>query len=177
MNPTFWSFLLILISAVTLSSQNYNRLEMEIVGIDYLVPNADNLDNAIGVHSEFRVNLNDRFSVGLSSSFQFFGELFDESVRSLGITSSLALNPDVYIFNRQDQRLFAGLGLGVFDNTETSESGMELGGNGLGIIPRIGYEWQFIRLTAGYNYSFKQDFPNYFSLGMGLNFGGRYIGA
>ena len=156
-------------------SQNYKQLEWDVLGVSSLISTSNNIGNAVGFYTEARFNFNNRISVGLNYKWQFFGELFDEPIRSAGITNSYGIAGDYYVFNDVNKRTFAGFAIGIFDNTATTESGIDIGGSGIGFIPRIGYELNFLRFTAKYNYTVKKDFPNYFEIGLGLNIGGRYI--
>jgi len=109
-----------------------------------------------------------------AASSQNYRALDDEPLRDMGITSSFALTGDYYVMNNINRRAFAGIAIGSFNNSATTEMGDEVGGSGFGIVPRIGYELgYFLRLTAEYNHTFEDDFPNYFAIGAALNIGGR----
>jgi len=165
---------ILLTTIITTSySQDYKKFEWDVLGISLLMPAYNDIGNAIGFYSEARFNVNDKISVGVNYNWQFFDELFDEPIRGLGITTSYSLAGEYYVFNNYNKRAFAGFAIGSFNNAATTESGENLGGTGLGIIPRIGYEFEFLRLMAKYNHTFKKDFPNYFSIGLGLTVGGR----
>ncbi len=165
----------ILLSSINDSiAQDYKKLEWDVIGMSYLIPTSNNIGRAAGINTEVRFNLNNRTSVGLNYKWQFFGDLFDEPVRSAGITNTSSITFDYYLFNKINERVFGGLAVGLFNNQAITESGEDVGGTGIGFIPRIGYEMQFLRFTANYNYTVKTDFPNYFELGLGLNIGGRY---
>ncbi len=133
----------------------------------------DQAGDGIGLFSEVRVNLNDKIAVGLKQEWQFFGEYFDEPIRSQGIGTSFALTADYYLLNNANNRGFVGVAVGNFNNSETTQAGKEIGGSGIGFVPRIGYKYAFLRVTADYNYTFKDDFPNFVTIGLALNLGGR----
>jgi len=158
----------------TTSSQDYKKFEWDILGVSYLLSTSNNIGSAFGLYTEPRFNLNNKISIGLNYNWQFFDPLFDEPIRSLGITTSYALAVDYYVFNDFNKRAFAGIAIGSFNNAATTESGIDVGGSGFGLTPRIGYELDFLRFNIKYNLTLKNDFPNYFAIGLGLNIGGRH---
>lgn len=166
--------LLYAMSNTILVSQSYQRIEWDVLSISRLMPSSNNTSSAIGISTEARFNMNNRLSIGLNYNWQFFDQLFDEPVRGLGVANSVGLTGDYYFKNKLNNRAFVGVAIGSFNNEATTELGVDVGSKGLGIAPRMGYEMNFIRLTVEYNQTFKEDFPNYFALGFGLNIGGRY---
>ncbi len=172
--------LLLIVYASTISlafSQNYKTVEWDILSIKHIAPTTKNIGKAIGFSTEARLNLNDKFSVGLKYEWHFFDEYFGELLRGAGVSTSFAVSTDYYILNKLDNRAFIGGTFGTFNNSAITESGRDVGGLGVGITPRIGYEFMFLRVTGAYNYTFKEDFPNFFTIGIGLNIGGRYKGV
>lgn len=171
---SFLSIILCVTAITVASSQNYRVFEWDVIGISSLNPINDTVGNAIGLHTEARLNLNDKISLGLKLGWQFFDGIHEEPLRGMGITNALALTSDYYILNNNNRRAFVGLAIGSFNNSATTEMGDEVGGSGLGIVPRIGCELGFfLRVTGEYNYTLEDDFPNYFALGLALNIGGR----
>lgn len=161
------------VAFVNTFAQSYKPIEWEIFGISTLIPTSDHGD-AMGFNTELRYHINDRFALGLKYQWDFFPMLFNEPVRGLGVDGGSSLTAEYYVWNKRNKRAFIGLGLGAFNNEGTTESGREVGGTGLGIIPRFGYKISIIRITAAYNYTLEEDYPDYFSFGLGLSFGGRF---
>jgi len=162
------------LSITTALAQNYKSIEWDVLGINYLIPVTNTTGTAVGFYTEARYNANNKLSIGLKYNWQFFNDIFDEPLRGMGITKSVGLTGDYYLSNNLNNRAFVGLGIGSFNNAATTEIGTDVGGNGLGITPRIGYELDFLRLTIEYNQTLKDDFPDYFALGLGLTIGGRH---
>jgi len=175
MKDLFLLIIFFITSFNTVFSQNYRAFEWDVLGISRLITTDKLSTNSVGFHTEARCNLNDKLSVGLRFANQFFDNIHDEPIRGFGVTTSVALTGDYYVVNNVNNRGFAGLAFGMFNNTAKTETGIDVGGSSFGIIPRIGYELDFfLRLTAAYNLTFDEGFPDYFSLGIALNFGGRY---
>ncbi len=151
-------------------------LEWEIVGVSFIAPTDEKNINTLGFHSELRLNLSDKFSLGFKTENHIFNpyKMFGEPIRSFGITTSLSVTSDYYFHNNINKRGYFGVTVGSFDNMATTESGIDVGGRGFGITPRVGYEFSIFRLTGEYNFVFLEDFPNYFGLRLGINIGGRY---
>jgi len=154
-------------------SQDYKSFEWELVGISSLHSKTNN-GSAGGLHTEARLNLNNSLSFGLKYSWIFLDNSFVEEIRESGINSAFAITGDYHFYNKASHRAYAGLELGAFNNVHTTILGEPIGGTGLGLSPRIGYEFYFLRVTVSYNYTLKEDFPDYFALGLGLNIGGGY---
>jgi len=99
---------------------------------------------------------------------------------NVGVSTSVAVFGDFYFNNKRSKRAFIGLGAGTFagGSTKVDVGGAiieEGGGFALGVVPRVGYEIRFIRLTFEYNFALPKKVPNYAALKLGFNFGGRYI--
>lgn len=156
-------------------SQNYKLIEWEIAGVSLIAPSNENNGTTLGFHTEVRFNLNDKLSLGLKAENHFFNaDMFGEPIRGFGISRAQALTFDYYFHNNINKRAFAGIALGSYDNSAKTESGVEVGGRGFGITPRVGYEFSIFRLTGEYNFTFRDDFPNYLGLRLGINIGGRF---
>lgn len=156
-------------------SQNYRAVEWEVLGGARLITTDGTTGNAIALNTEARFNVNNKISVGMRFGWQFFDNIHDELIRGLGVAKSFSFTGDYYVSNKLNKRAFVGLGLGSFNNEAITESGKPVGGSGFGVVPRVGYELgSFLRLTAAYNHAFEESYPNYFSIGLGLNIGGGY---
>jgi len=166
--------LIIACSIQLANSQDYKSNEWDVLGVSRLIPTTNGIGSAVGLYTEVRFNVRPKVSLGLKYEWQFFDELFNEALRGAGITTSFSLTGDYYLFNKLNQRAFVGLGTGTYDNQGITESGEEVGGTGIGLSPRFGFEYNFLRFTVDYNQVFVTDFPNYFSLGVALNIGGRH---
>lgn len=166
--------LIYIITITSAISQNYKSIEWDVLGVKHIIPTEKNIGNATGLFTEVRINLNDEFSVGLKSEWHFFGDYFEEPLRGAGISTSLAITADHYVFNKLNSRAFLGATFGTFNNSGITESGINVGSLGIGITPRFGYEFEFLRIAGEYNHTFKQDFPNFVAIGLGLNIGGRF---
>lgn len=160
----------------TVFSQNYRLIEWDILGVSQLWHTEAGIGNAIAFNSELRGNIYNRLSVGLKYEWQFT-DIYARGVpvRGLGTNSLYALTIDYYVFNSVNKRAFAGLAIGNFNNEATTYAGDTIGGKKIGLVPRIGYEPDYyFRITAEYNFTAGDDFPDYFVIGIALNIGGRY---
>ena len=155
-------------------SQDYKRIEWDILGAASLMPTSNDLGNTLGFYSELRLNLNNKLSLGLNYKWQFFGEMFNDPIRGFGVTNASAITADYYFFNKRNRRAFVGLGVGFYDNAATTQAGDPIGGTGPGLIPRIGYDLRFLRIMASFNHTFEDDFPNYLELSLGFTIGGKF---
>ena len=157
------------------SSQNYQVIEWDLVGVSHLIPTDDTSGSGVRFHTEIRGNINDIMSIGLRYDWMFLGDESDELIRGLDVKKSYALTADYYFLNSANRRAFAGLAIGSFNSVATTESGIGIGGNGFRLGPRVGYELDIhLRLTGEYNISFEERVPSYFSIGLALNLGGRF---
>ncbi len=154
-------------------AQSYKPFEWQVFGFSFLNPENNDLGNTLTFDTELRFHINDKFSLGVKHEWQFFTPLFDEPVRGLGVTTAYSLTGEYYFSNNRNKRAFVGLGIGMFNNEATTESGVDVGGTELGFTPRIGYRFGLLRFNAAYNHTFAEDFPNYLTLGVGVTLGGR----
>ncbi len=173
MKKTLLPFLFCTCLFTTLMSQTYKPFEWEILRATWLIPVSNDQDGARGFTSEVRYNINDKFAIGTNYNLQFFGDLFDELLRGLNVTTSYGISADYHLYNKRSSRLYAGMGVGLYDNRGTTESGREVGDQAFGIMPRVAYKMGYVKLTADYHHTFDASFPNYFSLGVGFSIGGE----
>lgn len=147
-------------------SKSYEDFEWEVVGVSFVNAVGPELGYGIGIHSEPRYNLTNKISLSLRGDLNVFSD--DNNLNDIRVSfflSGVAFG-DYYFNTKGNSRLFAGLGVGFF--TEDNSS--------LGVVPRIGYELSVFRLTADYNYTLRQFTPEYFSIKLGFNIGGKFIG-
>lgn len=173
MKKVFIQFVFCAISITSLFSQNYQALEWDL-GLARLIPTTLDFNSAFGITTEARYNVTDILSVGIRYDRQFLDIGFDEPVRGLELTTSYGVTGDYYIWHDRDERVFFGLTIGSFNYSAQTEAGMEIGGRGFVLTPRIGYDFFLTRFIAEYTYTFDQNFPSYYSFGMSLNLGGKY---
>ena len=155
-------------------SQDYKMIEWDVLGASVLFPVSMYNSETIGFTTEARFNINNKLSVGVNYNWQFFARNYGEVLRGLGVSNSYGLTGDYYLKNNLNKRAFVGLVIGIFDNEARTGSGIEVGGKGLAITPRVGYEFYFLRFTAEYNHTFHESSPSYFALGASINIGGRH---
>lgn len=133
--------------------------------------------NGYGTGFSFSVepayNIDDNMTVGL----RLEGAAFASGNQSSGggaLVGSYIFTGD-YSFGEEINRVFAGLGLGLFNgatvNYTTSSGSTEIaGGSGFGAVPRVGYQLSHLRLVAEYNIAPKN--MSYFELKAAVTFGG-----
>ncbi len=179
------SLAIILVSCVTsLSSQapSYVNFEWDVFRFGYAVPLDGEVDGGLAFGGEVRYNATDHFSIGIGGDGAVFTpDFFDEG--EFGISGASLLLGDFYYSNTSGQRLFTGLGVGLYSSatiTTVTNNVEEIiqGGSGFGIAPRIGYEFNHIRLQGQYNWILKDDGPsNYFGVTVALTLWGGYRGG
>jgi len=126
------------------------------------------IEDGVGIFGyEPRINVSDKVSMSVRVEFGFVQienefETFTESFRSLELFG------DYYLLNKEDNRLFLGLGAGMM--------GPPQGSNTFGISPRIGYELGRLRVSVTYNQMpfYKRKVPKYIGITFGITLGGRW---
>jgi hypothetical protein len=138
-------------------AENYKMLEWEVLNAGYAFGNSD----GFLVGSELRFNSTDNISVGIKSS-----SLLTSSGSGMTLSGSFFLTGDYNLVDGYKTfRPYGGLQLGYMagssNNTVNSLSG-------LGIGPRLGFEYGHARVTTQYVYSFADFLPSYFGVSLGL---------
>jgi len=177
MKKLLFSALCICAFAITSQAQSYKSFEWDIIKLGYVLPAGDGVTGGISLASEPRYNVNDQFSVGLKWEAALFGS--DIEGASISGSGSLALMGDYYISNNENNRFFAGLGIGTFSSGTVEVNGMAVGGeagSNLGIIPRIGYELGHLRIAAEYNLPFGEGTKGYLGINLAATLFGGYKG-
>ncbi len=169
--------LLFLCSNLNAQSDYYTDFEWDILRFGYISPSGvDGITAGVAFGTEPRYNLKDNISVGLRLDVALYGSGDDIiSNVSLGSAVSFALIGDYYFNTDSSRRPFAGFGVGLFDGVSVEAVG---GGTGfsLGLVPRVGYEFGHLRLSAEYNLVFDDNVPNYLGLNLGITLFGGYDG-
>lgn len=169
-------------SSSSSSSLDYRRVEWDIIRFGYVLPFTDGYAGGISMSTEPRVNINNKLSASLRYEIALFGSDIEDESASLGASGSVALFGDYYFKDSGSSRPFAGLGIGSFSGatvTITDVNGNDVeaeGGSGIGIIPRVGYETRFLRLSAEYNLPFKEGVASYLGINLGITINGKYKG-
>lgn len=160
-------------------AQSYGSFEWDIIRLAYVIPTADGTNGGVAIGSEPRYNINDNISASIRGELAFFGA--EDELIDLGFSGSFTLFGDYNIQNNRNKRAFVGAGFGIFSGADVTltvngnESSSE-GGSGVGIVPRIGYELGFLRISGEYNLIMTDDISNYFGINLGFTIGGRYKG-
>lgn len=176
------NFFLIAIAMFTIvssvQSQDYGPVEWDIIRLGYVIPSGEGAGSGIALGTEVRYNVNNNISAGLRAEFALFGS-GDVEGADVGAAGSYSLIGDYYFQTESNKRAFAGFGIGSFGGvTVTTSDGMggEIeaeGGGGLGVIPRLGYELGFLRVTGEYNLLFAEGASNYLGVHLAFTIGGR----
>ncbi|NNF34477.1 MAG: hypothetical protein HKN68_10235 [Saprospiraceae bacterium] len=138
------------ISIVNAQLNNNPKIDFDI-RIGYGIPSEANTNSGLSFGLEPRYWLGDNMSFGLKADFQDFGtNLADIGV---GRFSSYMLTGDFYSSDDVADRLFGGLGLGLFKSGSVSGFFGETDSGDLnwGIMGRVGYLRQQVRISFEYN--------------------------
>jgi len=173
-------FLSLLCAGLFAQSPSYVDFEWDVLRFGYAASSADAVSGGLSFGTEVRYNATDRFSIGLGTDGYVFGTDFDGDA-DLGVSSSSMIYGDYYLRGDSPQRGFVGLGFGMINTgTLTIRNGnvdeTVDGVSGLGIAPRIGYEFGHVRLQGVYNLALKKEQSNYFGLSVALTLWGGYKG-
>lgn len=178
MKNLFIAALAVLCISSTVQAQDYGPIEWDIVRFGYVIPSGEGTGAGIALGSEVRYNVNNNISAGLRAEFALFGSGDDDSVE-VGTARSYSLIGDYYFQTESNKRAFAGFGIGSFGGvtatiTDAAGNETEVDGDGsIGIIPRVGYELGFLRLTGEYNLLFSEGASNYLGIHLAFTIGGR----
>ncbi len=162
----------------SLQAQDYGPIEWDVLRLGYVIPSGDGVGAGIAIGSEVRYNISNTLSAGLRAEFALFGS-GDLEGADIGAVGSYSLIGDYYFQTESNKRAFAGFGIGTFGGASvTVDDGMggeiEASGDGsIGIIPRLGYELGFLRITGEYNLLFAEGSSNYIGIQLGFTIGGR----
>ena len=161
---------------------SYTDFEWDILRFGYVIPGGDGVSGGLAISGEPRYNLTDNLSIGLRGEFALFGSGDDSGNVDIGAAASYVLIGDYYFNTTSSKRPFAGFGIGSFDSgnvTITDGNGNETefsAGSGFGVVPRVGYEFGHLRLSAEYNLLFKEGASNYLGIHLGITLFGGYDG-
>ena len=182
MKKLLLSTLMLFALSFTSSAQapNYVDWEWDILKFGFVEPTGGGVSSS-GFESatELRYNVRDDLSIGLAFQGAFFGTDFDDDNVDLGVAGAFLINGDYYLSTTSDTRAFFGLGFGRYgDGTLEIRNGnaedIIEGTSSLGIAPRFGFELGHGRLLAQYNYAFKEETTDYFSISLALTLWGGY---
>ncbi|MEM9546078.1 MAG: hypothetical protein AAGA77_08895 [Bacteroidota bacterium] len=171
---------LFLCSNLNAQAESYTDFEWDIIRFGYVMPSGvDGVSSGFSMGSEPRYNLKDNISVGVRWEIALYGAADDlGSNFDLGAAGSVALIGDYYFNTESSKRAFAGFGIGSFSGASLEVNGETVGdaGSAIGIIPRVGYEFGHLRLSAEYNLAFDDAVPNYLGINLGITLFGGYDG-
>ena len=159
---------------------NYVDWEWDILKFGFAEPtDGDITDGGFALAWELRYNVTDNFSLGVAFEGAAFGEDFDDDNVDLGVSGSFLIPADYYFSGTSDTRGFVGLAFGRYrDGTLEIRNGnaedIIEGSSSLGVAPRAGFELGHGRLLAQYNYSFKDQTTDFFSISLALTLWGGY---
>lgn len=171
-------FLAILLPVLGKSqATNYKAIEWDILRVGFVIPSGEGVKTGFALGSELRYNVTNAISAGLRAEFALFGSA-SETGAKLGAAGSYALMGDYYFNQESTKRLFAGLGLGLFNGasaTITDPDGNDVtadAGSSVGVIPRVGFELGHLRISAEYNLPFKDTVSKYLGIHLAATIGG-----
>ena len=168
-------------SNINAQAESYTDFEWDILRMGYVIPSGvTGIGSGFSVGSAVRYNLKDNISVGLRFEGAIYGsdDVLGSNV-SLGLAASYALMGDYYFNTESSKRAFAGLGIGYFKGASVEVDGTTgTGGEGssIGFIPRVGYEFGHLRLSAEYNLALDDAVPSYIGIQLGITLFGGYDG-
>lgn len=171
------TFLVFIFISTSAKSQSYKPFEWDIIRLGVVFPTGDGTSTGGSIGTEPRYNINDNFSASLRLEAAIFGS--EDDAFDLGTSGSWTLFGDYYFQNNKNKRAFAGLGIGFFSGadltveTNGNTSTVAEGGNGVGLVPRVGYELGFLRISAEYDLAFSSDISNYIGVNLGFTILGR----
>jgi outer membrane protein X len=161
---------------------NYVDWEWDILKAGWATPTSgDDLSNGFIWSTELRYNLRDDISIGIGFDGAFFSDEFDQDNVDIDLAGSFQVNTDYYLSTTSGTRGFFGLGIGSFGDGKLTIRNGEAediieGTDSFGIAPRAGFELGHGRLLAQYNWAFKEETTNYFSVTLALTLWGGYKG-
>ncbi len=168
-------------SNVNAQAESYVDFEWDILRIGYAIPSGgEGIGSGLAFSSEARYNIKDNISAGLRWEIAIYGAGDELGMNvDLGAAGSLALIGDYYFNTESSRRPFAGFGIGTFSGASVEvngQSGSADAGNSIGLIPRIGYEFGHLRLSAEYNLTFDDAVADYIGIHVGITLFGGYNG-
>lgn len=167
------------LSSIYAQAPSFKDFEWDIIKIGYVIPGGDNYSSGGLGGGELRLNLRDDLSIGLRTETVGFDHDFGDDF-DVDATWSWAVTADYYFNTLSAYRAFAGLGFGSFRSGNIKEADSEIivtkGATSSGLVPRIGYEYGHLRLSAEYNLMFKEEATNYFTISAALTLWGGYNG-
>lgn len=182
MKKLVYLFAFVAMSLNSLSAQapSYTDFEWDIARFGYAAPvGSDGVTGGISLGTEVRYNLKDNLSLGLRYEIAVFGSDFETEGVEIGVSGSYALIADYYLSTTSSKRAFVGLGIGQFAGGDVEVGGTAVEGDvgsSIGLIPRVGYEFGHLRLSAEYNLAFKEEVSSYLGIHLGITLFGGYDG-
>ena len=176
-----FTFLVFSFSVISAQAPSYKNFEWDVIKLGYSLPGSDSYAQGGIWGGELRLNLRDDLSIGLRTEAVSFGNDFGDTF-DVDISWSWAVTSDYYFNTTSAYRAFAGLGFGGFKSGNIKEVNDDVivtefpGTSSAGLIPRVGYEFNHLRLSAEYNFTFKEAAPNYLAFSAALTLWGGYKG-
>lgn len=174
--------ILFCVSLIFGQSDSYVDFEWDIFRFGYALPFDGDADGGFAFGGEVRYNATDHFSIGIGGDGAVFGDVIDASESEFGITGASLLLGDYYFTSSSGKRGFVGIGLGLYSTGSITVINNNIeevieGSTGVGLAPRVGYEFNHIRLQGQYNLTFKEGQTNYFGVTVALTLWGGYRGG
>lgn len=168
------------VSLMYAQSSSYVDFEWDILRFGYVMPSGNDVSGGFAFGGEVRYNATDNFSLGIGGDGALFGDNLGED-GDFGVSASSILIGDYYFSSTSANRPFLGIGFGRYRSgtvTVLNGSVEEVidGVAGFGFAPRIGYEFNHVRLLGQYNITSKSEQSNYFGITVGLTLWGGYKG-
>ncbi len=164
--------------SISAQAPSYVDFEWDIVNFGFLFSTAEESNVGSYNSTEVRYNATDNFALGFG--FGFSNVLNEPEGSNIDIDNGYSyIIGEYYLYGNSGQRPFAGLGLGINTQSTTFVNG-DPGSNSTStssfFAPRIGYEFNHVRLTAQYGIAPRSNHSNFFSLSAGITLWGGYKG-
>jgi len=182
MKKLLFAFILVGLTGSFLNAQapSYKDFEWDVIKLGYVLPGGSSFSSGTLGGGELRLNVRDDLSIGLRTELAAFDHNVDGDDFDVDATWSWAATADYYFNTTSPYRAFAGLGFGSFAagniTGNDGETVITEGITSTGVLARVGYEYNHLRISAEYNIMFKEQGTNYFTLSAALTLWGGYTG-
>ena len=163
----------------------FTPFELDVLNIGVAAPfNNDILKGGISFGGELRYNVLDNLSIGVGGEMVIFNcqDFSATAARTVGSSFYFGISSDYYFSSNSRIRPFIGLGMGVSVNgditgvEDNEETEFHEGESGAVIVPRIGIEFNHVRIMTDFNIGMEEGLNDYFGIKVGFTLGGGFKG-